>query len=100
VALADGKALAVGGVDNSGKLLASAEVYSSATGTWKLTGRMAKAREAFAAVTLKNGKVLVTGGIGLSKVILASAELYNPTTGTWSRGGSMQVARLITQPRC
>ena len=90
---ASGKVLSIGGVDNNGNLLASAEVYSTA-GKWTLTGSMAEAREAFPAVVLTNGKVLVSGGLGASTTVLATAELYDPATGLWSSAGALSVARF------
>jgi len=94
VRLSGGKALTMGGVDGNGNILASAEVYSSSTGKWTLTGSMAEARESFPAVVLKNGNVLVSGGLGTSSVVLAGAELYDPTTGAWSSAGLLSVARF------
>ncbi len=90
--LISGKVLSVGGVDGSGNVLASAEIFSS-TNTWTLTGSMADAREMFPAVTLKSGKVLVSGGWGTGGTLLGSAELYDPSTGKWSPAGSLSVAR-------
>ena len=93
VRIAGGKVLSIGGGDNSGNILASAEVYSPTSGKWTLTGSMAEARGNFPAVVLTNGKVLVSGGVGTGNVILAGAELYDPTTGSWSSAGSLSVAR-------
>ena len=93
VRIAGGKILSVGGADNSGNILNSAEVYSSKSGKWTLTGSMAEARESFPAVVLTNGKVLVSGGLGMSGVVLAGAELYDPATRAWSSAGSLSVAR-------
>jgi len=92
----NGKVLSIGGIDNNNppNVLASAEVYSPSTGTWKLTGSMAQARQQFAAVVLKTGKVLVVGGLGASNIVLSGAELYNPLTGTWSSAGSLHVPRF------
>jgi N-acetylneuraminic acid mutarotase len=94
VLLANGKVLSMGGTDNNGILLASAEVYTAGLGTWKLTGSMANPREEFPAVALTSGKVLVSGGLGASNTVLAAAELYDPATGTWSPAGSLSVARF------
>jgi hypothetical protein len=93
VPLVSGKVLSMGGVDNNGNILASAEVYSPGPGTWTLTGSMAEARELFPAVLLTSGKILVSGGLGASSSVLAGAELYDPTTGAWSSAGSLSVAR-------
>jgi N-acetylneuraminic acid mutarotase len=94
VKVSGGKVLSIGGVDNNGNILASAELYSSSSGKWTLTGSMAEARESFAAVVLKSGKVLVSGGLGTSSIVLASAELYDPKTGVWTSAGSLSVARF------
>lgn len=94
VKLATGKILSMGGIDNNGNLLSSAELYNSGPGTWTLTGSMAQAREYFPAVVLTSGKVLVAGGLGAGSTVLAAAELYDPTTGVWSSAGSLSVARF------
>jgi len=93
VRIAGGKVLSIGGGDNSGNILNSAELYSSSSGKWTLTGSMSEARESFPAVVLTSGKVLVSGGLGTSNVMLATAELYDPTTGVWTSAGSLSVAR-------
>jgi hypothetical protein len=91
--LTSGKALAIGGVDGSGNILSSAEVFSSSNGKWKLTGSMAAARELFPAVVFKNHKVLVSGGLSTGSAVLAGAELFS-TTGTWKAAGSLSVPRF------
>jgi hypothetical protein len=93
VRVSGGKVLSMGGVDNNGNILSSAELYNPTSGKWALTGSMVEARESFAAVVLKTGQVLVSGGLGTSNVILGSAELYSPTTGVWTSAGSLSVAR-------
>ncbi|MBI3757895.1 MAG: thrombospondin type 3 repeat-containing protein [Deltaproteobacteria bacterium] len=95
--LPDGRVLAAGGVDSSGIVVASAELYDPATGTWTLTGFMTTPRWGHSAVLLKNGKVLVAGSISISfgdpNAVLASAELYDPATGTWTPTGSLLTGR-------
>ncbi len=91
--IASGKVLTAGGIDASGNVLASAEVFTSSSATWASTGSMAEARQSFAAVTLANGKVLVSGGLGISGVVLGSAELFDPASGSWSPAGSLSLAR-------
>jgi hypothetical protein len=93
VKLANGKILSIGGIDNNNSLLASAEIYDSASRAWAPTNNMAQPREVFPAVVLTNGKVLVSGGLGAGSTVLAAAELYDPMKGTWSPVGSLAVAR-------
>src|SRR5437588_39524 len=72
--LPSGKVLVAGG--GGGVLLAQAELYDPATGTWSPTGSMAIARSGHTATLLPSGKVLVAGGSNGSGVS-ASAELYD-----------------------
>lgn len=89
--LNNGMVLAVGGWDEAGYAIASAELFDPSTGTWSTTGSMSVVRPNHTATLLNNGKVLVAGG-GVG-VTLSSAELYDPATGTWSITGSMNVPR-------
>jgi hypothetical protein len=95
--LRDGKVLVAGGSSEGlgGVVLASAELYDPASGTWKATGGMNEARHGHTGTLLPNGEVLVAGGSssGLSSVALASAELYDPASGTWKATGGMNEAR-------
>jgi N-acetylneuraminic acid mutarotase len=94
VRVSGGKVLTIGGIDSSGNILASAELYNPSTGKWTVTGSMAEAREYSPAVVLKSGKVLVSGGLGTSSIVLATAELYDPTTGVWTSAGPLSMARV------
>ena len=96
VRLGDGRVLVAGGVNGS-TLVASAELFDPASGTWTTTGSMAVSRLGHAAVLLADGRVLVVGGVSnytcAAGPVGTSAEIYDPATGKWSETGSMQVAR-------
>src|SRR5437762_254863 len=92
--LPNGKVLVAGGEGPStGGVLASAELYDPASGTWSTTGSPATARWAHTATLLPNGKVLVAGGFDNGNSELASAELYDPASGTWSATGNLATAQ-------
>ena len=72
--LPNGMVLVVGGdiVTRPPVYLASAELYSPATGLWTAAGAMSRARCEHTATLLPSGKVLVAGGSGP----YGTAELY------------------------
>jgi hypothetical protein len=90
--LPNGMVLVAGGLDGSGTLLASAELYDPASGSWTATGSLNVARVDQTATLLPNGLVLVAGGV-IRSGYTASAELYDPASGSWTRTGSLNVAR-------
>jgi hypothetical protein len=76
-------------------MLASAELYDPASGTWSNTGSLSAARYMHTTTLLPNGEVLVAGGwVGPDiSTALASAELFDPATGTWTATASLNTAR-------
>ena len=82
--LNNGTVLIAGGLDSTGYVSTSAEVYSPTTGTLSPTGSLNTARWYHTATLLNNGMVLMAGGSNEIGNALASAELYNPATGTFS----------------
>lgn len=100
--LQNGQVLIAGGVDrlntdpgsgpNRGDVLASAELYDPATGTFAATGPMTSAVVSPTATVLKDGRVLIAGGASGMSIYdnySSGAELYDPATGTFSQTGSM-----------
>jgi hypothetical protein len=90
--LPSGQVLITGGADSdddglAANILATAELYDPATGTFTPAGSMETRREDQTATLLANGRVLIAGGIDGSPppsplmttiTSLASAELYVP----------------------
>jgi len=57
-------------------VLASAELYSTESGTFAFTGSMSTARTGHTATLLRNGEVLVVGGVDANGNALTTAELF------------------------
>jgi hypothetical protein len=95
-ALPSGKALVAGGGSgfNLPDILATAEVYDPASGSFSTTGSMTVGRRLHVATLLGDGKVLITGGQDSTGAILASAEIYDPATGAFTATGGMSQPRL------
>ena len=106
--LRDGRVLVSGGaIDPDGEqVLASAELYDPASGSWTTVEEMSDPRSAHTATLLPDGRVLVVGGIGkfvspMETRMLASAELFDPghraldQCGTYGRPRSGHTATLL-----
>lgn len=83
--LPDGQVLVVGGY-HRGLIVAVAELYNPATGTFTTTGSLNTTRYGASAILLNTGKVLISGGG------TASTELYDPSTGKFTVSGSESCA--------
>lgn len=104
--LRTGQVLITGGVNSSGTVLNSAELYNPLTGVFTATkGSMNVARTSQNATLLLDGTVLITGGMDQDGNPLQSAEIYNPVTDSFalttstSTGiqSSMQAPRVGSQ---
>src|SRR5205814_1745780 len=74
-------------------IIASAELYDPASGSWTSTGSLNTGRGRHTATLLSNEMVLVAGGVDFDGFLLASAELYDTASGSWSATGTLTVAR-------
>ena len=89
--LADGRVLVTGGSSNSA-VLASAEIYDPATGTFAATGSMSAARAGHTATRLADGKVLVSGGLTAADAT-TGADIYDPASSTFTATSALDAAR-------
>jgi N-acetylneuraminic acid mutarotase len=95
--LANGKVLAVGGLNGS-TALSSAELFDPGSGTWTdVPGSLETGRWGHSATLLPDGSVLVTGGSvnrsGGGTTALRSAERFDPEHGVWHLAHAMTDAR-------
>jgi hypothetical protein len=91
--LNNGVVLITGGSTYSGRILASAEVYNAAAGTFTYTsGGLNTARYDHTATLLSSGQVLIAGGHN-AVTYLTDAELYDPASATFTLTGSLNVRR-------
>jgi hypothetical protein len=108
--LQNGQVLVAGGVDRndeSGKALASAEIYDPSSARWHAAAPMHYPRFGQTATLLTDGRVLVAGGtcVGLLQSgcpttidpsgAIAAAEIYDPKSDSWADTGSMASERSL-----
>uniref|UniRef100_A0A5B6ZWF9 Putative F-box/kelch-repeat protein SKIP11-like n=1 Tax=Davidia involucrata TaxID=16924 RepID=A0A5B6ZWF9_DAVIN len=93
------KAILAGGCDSEGRILSSAELYNSETGTWETLPNMHKPRKMCSGVFM-DGKFYVIGGIGGSdSKLLMCGEEFNLETRRWTEIPDMYpVHREVEMP--
>jgi hypothetical protein len=95
--LSDGRVLIAGGIGASQQMLAEAELYNPASGSFSQTlGSLATGRDWHTATLLKDGTVLVTGGLDSTGKATATAELFNLTNQSFTPAkGNMGTPRAF-----
>ncbi len=95
-----GLILIVGGLDQNGNPLASAELYNPATGTFTMLGpALSTARYGHKAVVTAGGSVLIIGGQGAGAAYLASVEVFMPGANPAVTGAFTPAANGLSSAR-
>jgi hypothetical protein len=91
-----GEVLIVGGINSSGTVLSSAEIYNPTAGTFTaISAGLTVPRYLHVATLLADNTVLITGGLFNNQgETLSSAELFNPVINTFTSVGSMHDQRF------
>ncbi|KAF3637784.1 F-box/kelch-repeat protein [Capsicum annuum] len=85
-------AIISGGCDSQGKILSSAELYNSETGTWRTLRSMNKKRKMCCGVFIV-GKFYAIGFIGGADSKLLTCAVYDLARETWSKISNMSPVR-------
>ncbi|WP_437815617.1 Kelch repeat-containing protein [Sorangium sp. So ce1078] len=88
--LQDGRVLVVGGADDGGSCVTSAELYDPASDAWMPAASMGESRCWPEAILLADGRVLVAGGGPEER---RSIEIYDPAADRWAQAAPMIDAR-------
>ncbi len=92
VCLPDGRVLVTGGIDETGRILRTAEIYDPGSGLFsQLESQMVFARAEHTATLLPDKTILIVGGLDFLGPH-ASAEIYNPDTQNFSRISTSNMA--------
>jgi hypothetical protein len=87
-----GNVYAIGGIDENGTPLASAEYYTQSTNTWTLTAPLPQTLYAESAAADNAGHLFTFGGVGANGSITANVYEYTIATNTWTQAASMPLA--------
>jgi len=101
--LLDGRVLLVGGVDENGAVVATADVWNPLTGTCTPAASLPGPRAQHTATLLGDGRVLVVGGVSNFDLAdplaalgsaLSSCVLYDPLANAWNPAPSLPKPRV------
>ncbi|KAH7836202.1 hypothetical protein Vadar_033651 [Vaccinium darrowii] len=90
-------AIVARGFEREHKILSSAEIYNSDTGTWESLPRMHRPRTMCSGVFM-DGNFYVVGGIGVGHTVLTCGEMYDLGTRTWHVIPNMSPPQLHAAP--
>jgi hypothetical protein len=88
VLLPSGQVLVTGGYTSGGAVVATAEIFDPATGSFRSAGKMLKGRWSARAAILPDGRALVVGGFD-GTAATETTEIFDPKTATFSAGPSL-----------
>jgi hypothetical protein len=83
-ALADGSVVVAGGIDRTGKAIASVERFDPASKAWRTLPSMNTPRHSHTAILLGDGRLMVAGGANQDGEPIASVEIWDPASNAWS----------------
>jgi hypothetical protein len=92
-ALADGRVLLTGGVDEQGNAVAHAEIFDGDSESFQLSGKMSAPRYDHGAALLNDGSVLALGGRNAAGAV-QTTELYDPSAGSFRHDAALVQPRV------
>jgi hypothetical protein len=81
----DGRVIVTGGVDQSGSLVLSCEIYDPKTNNWSSGGSLNQGRRRHELVLLNDGRIVaISGMVNDGGATTVSNEIFDPATLQWS----------------
>jgi len=95
VRLGDGRVLVLGDYSTYRQEYDSTivELWDPATGGWRTTAPLNKARGEYVVVPMRDGRALLAGGINERGESYSSTYLFDPRTERWEKAGLLRTAR-------
>jgi hypothetical protein len=96
IALQDGSAMVIGGINAEDVSFSSTKIFSPTTRTWTDGPLLDVARGQPLAATLEDGRVLVASEAAVDETSsITTTEIYDPSVGTWSRAATLNGPHLL-----